>query len=352
MKTLRVLRSRVGLVLALTADFLLFGGPHKPHQAFQADLDAAFAAQVQATQQWIDMDGVVGTAVGLDASGDPVVKVYLTEIGVAVLPAMVAGVDVQIEITGPITAVDWNSAGEAAAEARAGSVDPKRSFARPVPIGVSAGHPGVTAGTIGARTTNGRDVFALSNNHVFANGNDARPGDNMLQPGVVDGGRNPDDVVGTLQDFEPIRYCAMLVCPANYIDAAIALTTTGDLRQDTPDGGYGTPRSSTVEASLGMKVQKYGRTTGHTQGTITGINAVIDVGYPGGNARFVDQIMITDGTFSTGGDSGSLIVTKGLLLADRRPVALLFAGSNTHTISNPIDVVLDRFDVTIDGSGM
>lgn len=351
MKTLRLLRSRWGLVLALMADFLLFGGPHKPHQAFQLSLDAALAAQAQVTQEWIDLDGVVGTAVGLDASGNPVVKVYVTEIGIAALPAMVAGVDVQIEITGRFTAGDWGS-GAATAEARSGSADPKRSFPRPVPIGVSAGHPGVTAGTVGARATDGRDVFALSNNHVFANGNDARPGDNLLQPGVLDGGRNPDDILGTLQDFEPIRYCSMLICPANYIDAAIALTTPGDLGQQTPDGGYGAPRSRTMEASLGQKVQKYGRTTRQTEGTITGINAVIDVGYPRGNARFVDQIVITDGSFSTGGDSGSLIVTKGLLLGDRRPVALLFAGSDANTIANPIDVVLDRFGITIDGSGM
>ncbi len=348
MKILRVFRSRVGLVLALTADFLLYGGPHKPHQAFQISLDAALVAQAQVTSEWIDLDGVVGTAVGLDASGRPVVKVYLTEIGIAAIPAMVDGVDIQVEVTGRIRAGDWGSA----SRAESASVDPKGSFPRPVPIGVSSGHPGVTAGTIGARATDGRNVFALSNNHVFANGNQASPGDNLLQPGVIDGGRDPDDVVGTLSDFEPIRYCAVFVCSPNYIDAAIALTTPGDLGTETPEGGYGTPRSRTVAASLGMKVQKYGRTTGHTEGTVTGINAVIDVGYPAGNARFVDQIVVSDGTFSTGGDSGSLIVTNGVLLGDRRPVALLFAGSSTNTIANPIDVVLDRFDIRIDGSGM
>ncbi|MBT8395725.1 MAG: hypothetical protein KJN92_02110, partial [Gemmatimonadetes bacterium] len=58
---------------------------------------------------------------------------------------------------------------------------------------------------------------------------------------------------------------------------------------------------------------------------------------------------ITDGSFSTGGDSGSLVVTKGLLAADRRPVGLLFAGSSNNTIANPIDLVLDRFGVQVDG---
>jgi hypothetical protein len=74
------------------------------------------------------------------------------------------------------------------------------------------------------------------------------------------------------------------------------------------------------------------------------------VGYRGSTARFVDQIVISDGTFSNPGDSGSLVVTKGNLLADRRPVGLLFAGSNMNTIANPIDFVLDRFGVTVDGS--
>ena len=89
--------------------------------------------------------------------------------------------------------------------------------------------------------------------------------------------------------------------------------------------------------------------TGHTLGRVTGIHATIDVDYRGRQARFVGQIVISGDGFSTGGDSGSLIVTKGLLMADRRPVGLLFAGSPTSTIANPIDLVLDRFGVTVDG---
>ncbi len=330
----RFFRSRAGLVLALLGDVLLRAGPHDWHAG--PDLAAALAAQDQVTAQWIDLEGVVGTAVGLDYSGTPVVKVYLTAPGVAALPASVDGVAVVPEVTGPIVAYDD------------GPADPKRSFPRPVPIGVSSGHPSITAGTLGARVTDGDRVFALSNNHVFAAVNQGREGDHLLQPGVVDGGRDPDDALGTLAAFEPIRFCS-LVCPENRIDAAIALTTTEDVGNATPDGGYGTPRSRTAEAELGMTVQKYGRTTGQTAGRVTGIHATIDVGYRGSNARFVDQIVVSDGSFSNPGDSGSLIVTKGTLLGDRRPVALLFAGSNVNTIANPIDFVLERFGVTVDG---
>jgi hypothetical protein len=183
----------------------------------------------------------------------------------------------------------------------------------------------------------------------LANNNGAEKGDVALQPGVVDGGRNPSDALATLFDFEPIGFCGTLGCPLNRIDAAVALTTTEKLGTATPENGYGTPRSATVEPALGMRVQKYGRTTGHTVGQISGLNATLDINYRTGTARFTGQIVITGGEFSTGGDSGSLIVTKSFLMADRRPVGLLFAGSSSNTIANPIDLVLDRFGVTIDG---
>jgi hypothetical protein len=333
-------RTRVGLVLALVVDLLTYGGRYRETHVSSSSLAAALAVQAQVTEEWMALRGVVGTAVGMDGRGEAVLKVYLTAPGVALLPARVAGVDVSLEVTGPIVALD---------EPPAGSVDPKGGFPRPVPIGVSTGHPNVTAGTIGARVTDGNRVYALSNNHVYAANNQGRTGDNILQPGVVDGGRDPEDAVGTLYAYEPIAFCASLRCPSNRIDAALALTTPEDLGTETPEDGYGSPRTSTTEAELGMSVQKYGRTTGFTQGRITGINAVIDVSYRTGTARFENQVMITGDGFSAGGDSGSLIVSRGVLFTDRRPVGLLFAGSPTNTIANPIDLVLTKFGVRIEG---
>ena len=345
---MRLLKTWRGLVLALMAEFLFFGGPHHPRAAFQASLDAAFSAQAEVTNDWLAMDGVVGTAVGVGPGGEAVLKVYLTSPGAAAaLPATFAGVAVSTEVTGPFVAL-----GELPVAALDGdAVDPKRGFPRPVPIGVSTGHPDISAGTIGARVTGGGQVFALSNNHVYANNNDGREGDNLLQPGVADGGQDPDDALGTLYDFEPIGYCKFGSCPLNTIDAALALTSMDDLSNETPEGGYGSPRSQTMDAKLNLAVQKYGRTTGHTHGKVTGINATIDVNYRVGKARFENQIMITGAGFSTGGDSGSLIVSEGVLFGDRRPVGLLFAGSATNTIANPIDLVLDRFGVVVDGGG-
>ena len=147
-----------------------------------------------------------------------------------------------------------------------------------------------------------------------------------------------------------MRFCKALTCPENRIDAAVALTSSDNLGTSTPPDGYGETRTGTASATLGQAVQKYGRTTGLTTGLVSGINATINVNYNTGTARFVDQILITDGRFSQGGDSGSLVVTQSSGRNDRRPVGLLFAGSNTHTIANQIDLVLDRFEVKIDGS--
>ena len=149
-----------------------------------------------------------------------------------------------------------------------GGVDPTARFERPVPIGISTGHPDITAGTIGARVTDGTNYYALSNNHVYTNENLAAIGDDVLQPGTFDGGSAPADVIGTLDSFVPIAFNGS----ANRVDAAIALTTAAELGDSTPVDGYGTPAATTVAATLGTEVIKYGRTTGQTMGTIDAIN--------------------------------------------------------------------------------
>ena len=68
--------------------------------------------------------------------------------------------------------------------------------------------------------------------------------------------------------------------------------------------------------------------------------------FPGFQAHFVNQFSVTPGPFSDSGDSGSLIVAQG----SNQPVGLLFAGGDGLTIANPIDAVLQRFNVTIDGA--
>ena len=289
------------------------------------------------TPDLMNIPGVVGTGTGLNAAGKPVIKVFIVNPGVEKIPEHVDGIPVVKVVTGMFVIYS----------------DPTARFPRPVPIGVSTGHPDITAGTIGCRVQDASgNVYALSNNHVYANSNDANIGDNELQPGPYDGGQDPADAIGTLFDFEPILFDGS----NNYMDAAIASTTTSMVSFATPSDGYGTPSSTPASASIGLNVQKFGRTTHWTHGEVSEINVTVDVCYESRGpfrcvklARFVDQFTITPGTFSDGGDSGSLIVTDD---ANKNPVGLLFAGSDTRTIASPIGVVLDRFNVSIDdGTG-
>jgi hypothetical protein len=90
-----------------------------------------------------------------------------------------------------------------------------------------------------------------------------------------------------------------------------------------------------------MRVRKSGRTTDYTEGSITLLNATVNVSYGNKTARFTGQVIT--GPMSQGGDSGSLIVDA----VENRAVGLLYAGSNLATIFNPIDKVLTALNVTI-----
>jgi hypothetical protein len=297
----------------------------------QGDIERAIAAQEAHGEGLMAREDVVGIAVGVEPGGQAAIRLFVVSDNVVGLPPELDGVPVETVVTGMFYAYD-----------------PTDRY-RPAPIGVSVGHPDITAGTIGARVRDSQgNVYVLSNNHVLANSNDAQIGDSMLQPGPFDGGTDPADKIGELYDFEPISFSSN-----NLMDAAIASSTTADLGNATLPEGYGVPGTNVVEATLGMGVQKCGRTTGCTTGQVEEINATVDVCYePVGPfclaiARFVQQFTITPGSFSAGGDSGSLIVTND---SAANPVGLLFAGSDTRTIANPIGPVLDRFNVTIDGS--
>ena len=259
---------------------------------------------------------------------------------------------------------------------RAFDID-KKARHRPCPMGTSGGHPAVTAGTNGEvlRDRNSGKLCIGTNNHVGANSNDARIGDPYLQPGVYDGGRYPDDVIGHLLRFIPIvfedeqggcgtaRFLSSIfnfmtrtigsstkLIPVqraswdNLVDAARIEVNPQEIRSEIV--GIGVPKG-TREARLDMYVQKSGRTTCHTTGGIvTGVDATVGpVSYgPGKNAYFRDQIIISKAGFSSGGDSGSLILdTEGYA------VGKLFAGSDTDniTIANHIHHYLDLLEADL-----
>ncbi len=295
-------------------------------------VQVVMAIQESVTDDLLSKPGVVGTATGMTEDGRPAIIIMVESETVSkavALPDEIEAVPVIVMVTGVIKAIKGPPGG-------GGGVDHEARFDRPVPIGISTGHPAITAGTIGARVVdNNGNVYALSNNHVYADQNAASIGDDVIQPGTFDGGSSPADDLGTLAAFVPIDFGG----GANTVDAAVASTTVGDLGNATTSDCYGTPESTTVTASVNMKVEKCGRTTESTKGRVSAINASVNVNYgDNGVALFTGQIVV-GGSFSAGGDSGSLVVVqKG---GDQgKPVGLLFAGSSTTTILNPIDDVL------------
>lgn len=299
---------------------------------------AAIEVQEWHTEHLMAIPGVVGTGVGIGSDGMPVIKIYTRRARVPDLPGNLAGIPVKAEIIGMVVALTSHE------------YNPSSRFARPVPIGISTGHPDITAGTIGARVKDqAGNLYALSNNHIYADSNQAKIWDRVLQPASFDGGSLPEDEIGRLADFIKIDFNG----GNNIVDAAIALTDSSLLDTSTMPGGYGPPNMATRTAYIDQAVQKCGRTTGCTSGYISEISVTLNVCYEGTllvcskYARFFDQIGISPGSFSSGGDSGSLIVSND---AARNPIALLFAGSSTLTFGNPIDAVLSSFNVTIDGS--
>jgi len=294
------------------------------------------AVQHRHTPELMRREGIIGTGIRLREGAGQAIVVYAVSpahAAAARIPPGLEGFDVEVVVTGRIDAINYNI---------------PTTKERPAPNGFSVGHYDITAGTIGAKVKDAAgNSYILSNNHVLANSNNGSIGDPILQPGPYDGGTAADQI-GTLAAFQTI----VMGGANNTMDAAIARVNGADLLGVTPTYAYGAPGTSVANATLNLAVQKFGRTTGHTTGTVAETNVTVSVCYvPRGffgcaeAATFTGQIGISPGTFSAGGDSGSLIVTNN---SSKNLVGLLFAGSSTRTLANPIGPVLTRFGVSID----
>lgn len=225
-------------------------------------------------------------------------------------------------------------------------------LARPIQLGVSGGNindmkfPFCYGGTLGSLVQDaGGNQYILSNNHILARENKAIIGEDIIQPGLIDTGcsKNTADGVADLTEFKTILFKG-----TNNVDAAIAKARPDKVDVSGSILGIGTLNSDIIRNPMvGMGVKKSGRTTGLTRGSVSAINVNVKIKYSKGIATFVNQILITPGGFSAGGDSGSLIVEDVDL--NPRSVGLLFAGSDTSTIANPISDVLSSFGVSMVG---
>jgi len=197
------------------------------------------------------------------------------------------------------------------------------------------------SGTLGAIVRDESRHYLLTCNHVIADDDPAFLGRAVLQPGPSDGLGEPIAVVS--------RFIPMRPATTTDIDAAIAeLSIVANPEVLAPIGRLAS--AIPARAAEGMPVEKIGRATGYTAGTVFDIAADFPIPYSFGDVTLRDQILIhnPEHYFAFAGDSGSLIVDRetktavGMLCGCSYSTAHGFYG-----VANHLDKVLDALAVTL-----
>lgn len=313
-------------------------------------VQAIVAVQNRHTPELMSLPHVVGTATGLTEDGKLAVLVCTDAplLDTETLPQSIDGVPVVEFYTGKLVAM----------------ADHKVKQTPPIQLGTSGGwrydlaNGYCCGGTLGSLVKIGTTQYVLSNYHVFrsdivsgGNGRVATNGDPILQPGLIDVACS----AATGQNVATLAGSASL--PSSNVDCAIAQVISGMVQTSGAILDIGTISATTVAASLSQAVKKSGRTTGLTRSSVKGLNATVSVAYDnecaGGAAftkTFTGQILVknTGSRFLNSGDSGSLMVQD--VSTNAKAVGLLFAGSSTTAVANPIGQVLSFLGASMVGN--
>ncbi|HEY6206481.1 MAG TPA: hypothetical protein VIW21_09985 [Chthoniobacterales bacterium] len=340
------------LVFSLVATRLCVAAPAGVLDENHPAVQAVMSVQNEITSQLLERAEVLGTAVGVDTSGNPLLSVYINRDSpsagatLASLPREIHGVAVRGELMEEIRAMGYT-----------GKQTP------PISLGTSGGWKYDSAngyccsGTLGAVVSIGGVQHILSCAHVLegdtvtgGNGRIAQTGDAIIQPGLVDVecASSSAQTVATLVKKNSLN--------VSNTDCAIGKCVSGMVSIYDNILGMGIPSKTTLAAVLNQKVKKSGRTTGTTHSTINGLNATVKVTFTkecGGadwTKTFTGQIVVNNlpnYTFLNSGDSGSLMVED--VATYPRPIGLLFAGNTSQAFANPIGSVLTFLNATMVG---
>jgi hypothetical protein len=369
-----VLRTAACLT-TLTLGFAAFPLPSGLLDKDNPGVQKAIAAQEKHTAHFMQDPGTIGTAVGLDENGNPAVLVYIdnaspnAQVHARSIPATVDNIPARAVLTDEFVAYKKPSRGGGgttntppATNTTPTTVSHTAIQSLPIQLGTSGGWAKDMAngyccgGTLGSLVQVNGVQYILSNYHVFesdivAGGNSttAQTSDNVGQPGLIEVNCNVNNsqIVATLRKVGSL--------PNYNVDCGVAQVQPGKVSGSILE--IGPISSSTLGASLNLGVKKSGRTTGFTKSTISGLNATIQVSYEnecgGGTAftkTFSGQIVVanSNNTFLNSGDSGSLLVEN--TSTNPRAVGLLFAGSSTQAIANPINDVLSFLGSKLSGT--
>lgn len=316
------------------------------------DLPRAIAIQSANQPGLLATEGVQGVGVG-QTNGNLVLVVLVdTTNNASQLPPSLDGLPVTVQAVGRIHSLVC--AGD----------NPQLTYPPPVPLGVSGGNAlpflGVSgscaSGTIGfkVRDNTSGAIGWISNSHVVAGGTNGCAGGAPLgtpeyQPGPIDTTPtcSPGQLVGTLNRFVPVDFNG----GGNEVDAGFVQSSDLDVSSEILN--LGPQVNNVVPAFAGQSVQKEGRTTACTEGTVNAINVTINITGDGPSCAletFTNQILVLPASpsteFGAPGDSGSPVVD-----ADNNAVGLLFAGDNVgDAYANPIGALLSALNVSLASS--
>lgn len=321
------------------------------------ELQDVMAIQNLHTGRLMAEKDVIGTATTLTEDGRPAIMILVTtNDAMRKLPREIDGIPVRPLLTDKIVAMGRPS--------KPDDVDHKAIQDAPIQLGTSGGWRDDLAngyccgGTLGSLIQVGGSKRILSNYHVFeadivpgGNGKVATTGDYIIQPGLIDVGCYASQA----QNVATLVVTSSL--PGNNVDCSSANIITGMVDPSGAILEIGTLTAATVDAYIGQDVKKSGRTTGLTRSSVNGLNATVSIAYDnecaGGAAftrTFTGQILISNraSKFLGGGDSGSLLVED--VTTDPSAVGLLFAGSRSIAVANPIDDVLGFLNASMVGN--
>ena len=318
------------------------------------------ALQKEVTDDLMQLENILGTAVGIDDDGDASLVIFVerdgknTAAALHAIPPKLRGIAVKAELTEKFRAFGKPS----------GSSANRAKQTLPIKLGTSGGwgldlaNGYCCGGTLGSLVQVNGAKYILSNYHVLeadivAGGNNiwATTGQAVIQPGLIDVGCNEANAQAVAQ------LVTINSLPASNVDAAIAQIVDGMVDANGEILGIGRISSQTAAPTLNKPVKKAGRTTGLTRSKISGLNATISVSYEnecaGGAAfikTFTGQIVISNrgSSFLDSGDSGSLMVED--VATNAKAVGLLYAGSSSYAIANPIDQVLTYIGTKLGGT--
>lgn len=303
------------------------------------DLDRPVAeVQERELEALLSFENVVGVGIGRRSrggsdTGEPCLTVFVSKkVPLEELPS-----DARIPRAIRHCVTDVVAIGEVYGDDGLEPQEPKRTGrglrARPVRGGCSVGHFRSSGGSMGTVAIDREaypgipeHYYLLSSNRALAGCNAGTIGDPVLQPGYADGGRMPDDVIGRLARFVPLRFDGAV----NLVDAALAKVDFHDLDRNIL--WLGPARETAPKVRIGQVVRKAGSGTCFSTGVVKAVNVTLQVRYAAGTALFAHQILTT--CMSSAADSGSVLLDR-----DERPVGLLFARSEHASVASPMGFV-------------